>query len=298
MKDLAPIALFCFNRPIHLKKTLSSLKKNLLFNKSKIYIFADGAKTEKDLIDVDKVRNLVKNLKGFKKKKIIFRKKNFGLAKNIISGVNYVLKKEKKIIVLEDDLITSKFFLSYMNKSLDYYKKENKVASIHGYIYPLNKKNLLDNFFIKGADCWGWGTWKRSWMKFEKKPEVLIKKIKKKNLIREFNFNNTKNYFQMLKKNLYIKNKSWAIQWYASAFLKNMYTLYPKYTYVKNIGLDGSGKNTKLNYNLNSNFPKKYQLLKINDVKEDVEAKKSFEEYFKSNEKNFIEKIYFKIFNE
>ena len=182
MKDLAPIALFCFNRPIHLKKTLSSLKKNLLFNKSKIYIFADGAKTEKDLIDVDKVRNLVKNLKGFKKKKIIFRKKNFGLAKNIISGVNYVLKKEKKIIVLEDDLITSKFFLSYMNKSLDYYKKENKVASIHGYIYPLNKKNLLDNFFIKGADCWGWGTWKRSWMKFEKKPEVLIKKIKKKKL--------------------------------------------------------------------------------------------------------------------
>jgi hypothetical protein len=75
MKDLAPIALFCFNRPIHLKKTLSSLKKNLLFNKSKIYIFADGAKTEKDLIDVDKVRNLVKNLKGFKKKKSYLEKK-------------------------------------------------------------------------------------------------------------------------------------------------------------------------------------------------------------------------------
>jgi glycosyltransferase involved in cell wall biosynthesis len=104
MKDLAPIALFCFNRPIHLKKTLSSLKKIYFLTKVNIYIFDDGAKTEKDLIDVDKVRNLVKNFKWFKKKKSYLENKNFGLAKNIISGVNYVLKR-KKIIVLEDDLI-------------------------------------------------------------------------------------------------------------------------------------------------------------------------------------------------
>ena len=257
MSNLAPIALFCFNRPNHLNETIKYLKKNDLISKSRIYIFSDAPKKKKDFKKVEMVRSIIQNLTGFKEKNIFFRKNNYGLAKNIISGINYVFRKENKIIVLEDDLIVDKFFLKYMNKNLDYYKKNQSVASIHGYIYPINKKNLDHSFFIKGADCWGWGTWKRAWQKFENNPNKLINKIKKYNLISEFNFNNSKDYFLMLNKNLKSKKKSWAIQWYASAFLANMLTLYPKQSYVRNIGLDGSGENTNLDYNYNSNFSKK-----------------------------------------
>lgn len=297
MSNLAPIALFCFNRPNHLNETLKYLKKNDLINKSRIYIFSDAPKEKKDFKKVEMVRSIIKNLIGFKEKIIFFRKNNYGLAKNIISGINYVFRKENKIIVLEDDLIVDKFFLEYMNKNLDYYKQNHNVASIHGYIYPIDKKNLDNSFFIKGADCWGWGTWKRAWQKFENNPNKLINKIKKYNLISEFNFNNSKDYFFMLNKNLRSKKKSWAIQWYASAFLGNMLTLYPKQTYVRNIGLDGSGENTNLEYNYNSNFSKKKKIFKIKNIKENIIARQKFESFFRTSERNFFQKIIFKIFN-
>ena len=297
MRDLAPIALFCFNRPSHLKKSIDALKKNYLCKKSKIYIFSDAAKNSNDLSEVDKVRSIIKNLEGFKEKKLIFRNKNYGLAKNIVEGVNFVLKKETKIIVLEDDLITSRYFLKYMNTYLNIYSKNKNIASIHGYIYPVNKKNLNENFFIRGADCWGWGTWRRAWVKYQSNTKKLLKEIKNTNQIKQFNFNNSKNYYKMLGKNLYTKNKSWAVQWYASAFLANMLTLYPKYTYIKNIGLDGSGENTKIKYNLNTRFNKNYKISKINRIEESNIGRKKLEEYFRKNEKNLIEKIFSKLIN-
>ena len=110
MSHLAPVALFCFNRPNHLKKTLINLKKNYLSKQSKIYFFSDAAKNKDDYHKVKMVRELIKNFDGFGNKQIILRNKNYGLAKNIVNGIDYVLKKENKIIVLEDDLITSKFF--------------------------------------------------------------------------------------------------------------------------------------------------------------------------------------------
>lgn len=295
MKKLAPIALFCYNRPYHLEKTIDNLKKNSLSKKSKIYIFSDAAKNEKDLPKVYKVRNIIKNLEGFKKKKLILRKKNYGLAKNIVDGVNFVLNKETKIIVLEDDLISNKFFLKYMNTYLNMFIKKKNIASIHGYIYPLNKKNLDNNFFIRGADCWGWGTWRRAWKKYQSDTKKLLKEIKITNQKREFNFNNSKNYYKMLKKNLHTTNKSWAIQWYASAFLENMLTLYPKNSYIKNIGLDGSGKNTRIKYKLNSYFNKNYKMPKITRIEESNLGRKKLEEYFRKNEKNLIQKIFSKL---
>lgn len=297
MSHLAPVALFCFNRPNHLKKTLINLKKNYLSKQSKIYVFSDGAKNKDDYHKVKMVRELIKNFDGFGDKQIILRNKNYGLAKNIVNGIDYVLKKENKIIVLEDDLITSKFFLEYMNLNLNNYEKNNKVASIHGYIYPVEKKNLPNYFFIRGADCWGWATWKRAWRKYEKNPKTLLSRLKKTNQVKEFNFNNSKDYFKMLEKNLYSNNKSWAIQWYASAFLENMFTLYPKYTYVKNIGLDGSGKNTRIKYSLNSKFGKNFKSSKINSVKDNIVARRKFEDFFRFNEKNILSKIYSKIVN-
>ena len=113
--ELAPIALFVYNRIDHLKKTIKSLKKNKLSIKSDLIIFSDYAKNNENIKNILEVRKYIKKLKGFKKIKIYERDKNFGLSKNIISGVSIVLKKYKNIIVIEDDLILDKFFLDFMN---------------------------------------------------------------------------------------------------------------------------------------------------------------------------------------
>mgnify|MGYP001214198006 CR=1 FL=1 len=233
----APITLFAYNRLDHLDICVRSLKENKLAKESHLYIFADGAKNLEDEDKVKKVRNYLSNIIGFKKVIIIHRVINYGLAKNIINGLNYIFSKYKKAIIIEDDLLLSPFFLEYMNNNLDLYQDSKKVASIHGYSYPvLNRENK--DFFLRGADCWGWATWSNKWKKFNEDSESLLHQIKKRKLIKDFDYNNNAKFSTMLKHQISGKVNSWAIRWHASVYLENWLTLYPKKSYVYNIGND------------------------------------------------------------
>ena len=288
---LAPIIIFTYNRYKHFEITLKSLSKNYLSKESELYIFCDGPKNLSDKKKISRIYNLYLLNKSFKRKKIIFRKKNIGLKKNITQGVSQILKDYDSVIVLEDDMISSKYFLTYMNEGLKKFKNYSKVASIHAYMYPLKKKFKNKYFFLKGADCWGWGTWKRSWKKLSLNSKKLSIKIEKNNLIEEFNYNNTYNYFKMLKKNIKT-NRSWAICWYASMFLQNMYTLNPTTSLIKNIGLDGSGTNCKIDYQMNSKFLNKYHKIENIDLKENNQIKDEIKIFFKDNlNKGIFQKI-------
>jgi hypothetical protein len=294
-KKLAPIVLFVYNRLNHTRQTLEALQKNDLASKSELIIYSDSAKNKNDLDKVAKVREYIKNIDGFKKIIIRKAKKNIGLANSIINGVTKVVNEYGKIIVLEDDLMTSRFFLRFMNEALVAYKDEPRVASIHGYIYPI--KNLPETFFIKGADCWGWATWNNKWSIFESDGKKLLDNVKKKNLEREINFNDSYNYTKMLKDQIMGKNDSWAIRWYVSVFLKNMITLYPGQSYVQNIGFDNGGTHTKTKTVLfKTNLVNRFKFSKIS-VNEDFVSRKKIENFFKSIKMSFIEKIKSKIIN-
>lgn len=283
----SPIVLFAYNRLGCIKKTIKALKKNHLSKNSVIYIFSDQAKNESDSKNVDLVRKFISTLSGFKKINIIYRKKNLGLATNITAGINYVLKFHKTAIILEDDIVVSKFFLNYMNKNLQIYEKQKNVISIHGYNYPIDSKYLDKFFFIKGADCWGWATWRNKWRKyFINNSKYLANIIKKKKLIKDFNFGNRYNFFKMLTDNI-SSNKSWAINWYASAFIKNMLTLYPKKTLVKNIGLVGTNSNQiRLNFNFNSSLDNKFHTFRKIKISEDMHAKIKMGEFLRKMKLN------------
>tara|TARA_X000000950_G_C13846598_1_gene632641 strand:- start:579 stop:1478 length:900 start_codon:yes stop_codon:yes gene_type:complete len=292
-KKLAPIVLFVYNRLNFTKRTLEALQKNELANKSELFIYSDAAKNENDLEKVAKVREYIKNIGGFKKIITIKRKVNTGLAPSIINAVTKIVNKYGKIIVLEDDLVTSRYFLRFMNEALEAYKNEPKVASIHGYIYPIT--NLPETFFIKGADCWGWATWNNKWSIFERDGKKLLDKIKKKNIERELNFNGTYDYTSMLKNQIEGKIDSWAIRWYVSAFLKNMITLYPGQSYVQNIGFGKDSTHTKTKTNLYKiNLVNKFKFSKI-PAQEDLVSQKKIENFFRSMKMSFIQKIKFKI---
>jgi hypothetical protein len=278
--NLAPIALFVYNRLEYTKKTIISLQRNPLSEYSKLYIFSDFGKNKDDLKKVLLVRNYLSKIKGFKSIKIILRKKNYGLRNNILSGINYIFKLYNTIIVIEDDIVTSKYFLNYMNQNLKIYEFSKKVISVHGYNYPINMKGLSNFFFIKGADCWGWSTWKKKWKKYYiDKSDYLAGKISKDKKIKEFNFNNSYDFYKMLTDNKKNK-KSWAINWYASAFIKDLLTLYPKKTLVKNIGLVGTNSyNSSLN--INSKIDNKFYKFKKLDEVENLQAKRMMRQFLK-----------------
>ena len=137
MNNLAPIVLFVYNRPWHTRQTVEALQQNELANESELFIFSDEAKDEMATKHVNDIRDYIRTIDGFKNIEIIERDKNFGLAKSIISGVTEIINQYGTVIVLEDDLVTSPYFLQYMNDALVFYEKEDRVVSVMGYCSPV-----------------------------------------------------------------------------------------------------------------------------------------------------------------
>jgi hypothetical protein len=239
-RDPAPVALFAYRRPDHLQRTIDSLASCPEVADTRLYVFADGAKGASDAEDVAAVRAVIAGITGFAAVTHIERPVNLGLAGNVISGVTQVLAENERVIVVEDDMVVSQDFLGYMNQALDMYADDQQVASIHGYVYA-TPEPLPDYFFLRGADCWGWATWRRGWALFEPDGQRLLDRLEAAGSIREFDIDGAFPYGDMLRDQIAGRNDSWAVRWYASAFLAGALTLYPGRSLVANIGLDGSG---------------------------------------------------------
>ena len=238
--DPAPIALFAYRRLDHTRLTIEALRDNDLAGQSRLYVFCEGPRSEEEAAAVSAVRKFVRTIKGFHSVHIVERETNLGLAQSIISGVSQVVAEWGSVIVVEDDLITSRYFLRYMNDGLTAYRDDERVASIHGYIYPVAKP-LPETFFLRGADCWGWATWDRAWSVFEPDARILLRKLQDQKLESLFDLDDSYPFGEMLRSYAEGRNNSWAIRWHASTFLREMLTLYPGESLVNNIGLDSSG---------------------------------------------------------
>ena len=239
---LAPIVLFVYNRLNHTKITLEALQKNQLANESNLFIYSDSAKTDNDKPAVKQVREFIKTIVGFKDITIIERDKNLGLAESVIDGVTKVVCEFGKVIVLEDDLVTSPKFLKFMNEALDFYQEEDNVYSITGYSHTDRDICLSDSYFLNLTSSWSWATWSNKWKQLSRDKKQLQKIINATNEERKlFNFDNSYDFINMARLQIADDINSWAIYWYLTVFKHNGLTLYPRERLVKNIGFDGSG---------------------------------------------------------
>jgi hypothetical protein len=246
---LAPVAIFGYARAAHLRRCVESLLTNDEAPATDVVFFCDAARAPSDQKNVDEVRSYVDTVRGFGSVTIVHREENFGLARSITEGVASMLARHGRVIVVEDDLVLSPYFLRYMNDGLTLYEREDKVASIHGYCYP-TPSQLPETYFLTGADCWGWATWTRAWCHFEPDGRRLLEALESRNLCRRFDFNGNFPYTDMLRDQVHGRNSSWAIRWHASCFLAGRLTLYPGRSLVHNSGFDSTGRHceTKTDY--------------------------------------------------
>lgn len=244
---LAPIVLFIYNRPEHTLQTLDALSKNTLAKASDLIIFCDGSKenaTQEQIEKINQAREIAKSKQWCKTVEIRESEKNKGLATSIIEGVTETVNKYGKIIVLEDDIVTGKYFLEFMNTALDKYVNEKKVWHITGYRYPVSKKKK-GSYFYPVMDCWGWATWSNRWCYF-KKDALYYKSTFTEKMIRSFNMDGVdSDKWAQIEANISGKINTWAIFWGASIFEQKGLCLGPYVSLVKNIGLDNSGEHCK-----------------------------------------------------
>lgn len=290
MQNLAPIALFVYNRPQHTERTLKFLQQNELAAESRLFIFSDGPKKLHDEDKVAEVRSIIKKIDGFKSVKIFEKKENSGLANSVIAGVSQIIKDYGQVIVFEDDLVSSPYTLTYFNEALHRYREEEKVMHIGAYMYPLKTKNLSQSFFFRAATSWGWATWGRAWKNFEPDIDTLMSQFDHKKKA-AFSIDKTMNFWKQMEEFKKGKNNSWAIRWYASIFLKGGLTLNPAQSLVNNIGHDGSGVHSGINniYNVAINPKPITQFPTV--IEEDKTAYEMIKAFLASRKGSIIKRI-------
>ncbi len=284
---LAPIVLFAYNRPRHLQQTVESLGANELAAQSELFIFSDGAKNKNTEEAVAQVRRYIKTIKGFKSVAVVLRDENFGLVKSIVSWVTEIINRYGRAIVMEDDLVSSPYFLKFINDALIRYENDERIISIHGYNLPI-RPPVPELFFLKDPGCLGWATWKRGWALLEQDGRLLLKQLRQRSLIKAFNYNNSYGYSSMLENQIKGRANSWAILWYASAFLKDKLTLYPGTSLIYHLGKDGSGTNFGKSDVLDCQLSTRPVNMIDIPAAEDLTMRKRIEDYLKGIRPSFL----------
>ncbi len=258
---LAPIVLFVYNRLEHTIKTVEALQKNHLANESELFIFSDGPKDEASNKKVEEVRAYVKTISGFKKVQIFEKDKNWGLANSIIDGVTKIVNEYGRVIVLEDDLVTSPNFIAYMNEVLSLYAENDKVSSVCAFTpeIKIEKRYNNDTFFSNRASSWGWATWKNDWERVDWNIGSYKFLLKKKEFVQRAG----DDLYYLLKLLLKGTIDSWATRWFLYHVINGKHSIYPSKSLVFNCGIDGSGvhcgKSNKFDVELDESFmPLKY----------------------------------------
>lgn len=244
---LAPVVLFVYNRLDHTQHVVETLSRNHLAKESELYVFSDAAKNENASEKVEAVRSFIQEEtwhEGFKNVTIVEAQKNKGLANSVIDGVSKIIEQYGRVIVVEDDLVLSPFFLDYMNGALDFYENEENIWSISGYSFPMKSmKHYPHDVFYSYRGCsWGWATWSDRWKTVDWDVKDYRKASGDSEWIRRFNRGGG-DLFGMLQAQMEGKIDSWAIRWCFAQCNQEKYTIYPKYSYLGNDGCDGSGTN-------------------------------------------------------
>ncbi len=276
----APILLFVYNRPKHVKNLIRSLQANEEVKNSCLYVYSDAAKNAEEESHVQEIRQYIHTISQFASVHITERMENWGLARNVIDGVTTIVKQYGRVIVLEDDLVVAPYFLRFMNEALETYKDEPKVGHIQACDFTQDP-TLPDTFLIKWTGSWGWATWDRAWKLFNPNGKELLRLLEKNNLTTTFDFNSKYGFTRMLRRQIEGKNNSWAIRWNASLFLNDILSLNVGKSLVQNNGFDGTGTNCGGGGLYASNlWLKPLEVKKIEPISENKEARKAYERYY------------------
>ena len=244
--ELAPIALFVYNRPEHTRRTVESLRANYLAPQSDLFVFADGAKNESAAAAVREVRKFIRTIDGFKSVTLIERDRNLGLANSVIAGITELCNKLGRVIAMEDDLLTTCDYLTFINQALERYEKEPRIFSVSGFNFGFSDSKYYpyDAFCFYRSSSWGWGTWKNRWeqadwnisdydsFRIDKKRQRLFDR-------------GGDDLSYMLALQMGGKIDSWAIRWAYTHFKQDALALLSFRPRVLNIGTDSSATHTR-----------------------------------------------------
>jgi hypothetical protein len=240
-KARTPVTVFAYKRAEHAARLLESLSRNVGVESCDIHIFCDGPKTDREAEEVRACRDAVAPWACLLNARVYESGPNLGLAGSIVAGVTKLCQEYGRVVVLEDDLVTSPHFLSFMIRALDAYETCERVCQVTGYSFPAGYKSAPDAFFLPVTSTWGWATWARAWQLWRNDAIGYETFLANRSERREFNVDGSYPYDEMLKRQVATGIDSWGIFWHYAVRRAGGLVLWPRQSLVWNGGADGTG---------------------------------------------------------
>ena len=239
----APIAVFAFNRLGLLQQTLSALTRCKEFSASAVHVFSDGARDnrEGESGTVERLRYWLRHWAADHGATVHEAATNRGLRTSIVSGTSALLEQDYRVIVIEDDILVSPHFLTFMNEALDAYRERTDIVQVSGYFVPHNRR-LPKIGLLRSPATRGWATWRRAWQHYRDDAAALLREVRSADT-NSFNYQGSYAYLDELGRNADGTLDTWAVRWYASVFLRGGLTIYPARSLTRNLGFGEDGTN-------------------------------------------------------
>jgi hypothetical protein len=216
------------------------------FGNSPVYVFADGPKHPRDIPAIQETRSEARRLLG-DRAVFLERGTNAGVDSSIIEGVTQLCERYGRVVVVEDDLVVSPYFLDFLNSGLRRYENEPRVMQVCGYMFDVPElRESRDAILLPMTSSWGWATWKRAWDLYDPGARGWSERLNDKQQRRRFDLDGNFDYTKMLSRQMRKAVPAWDIRWYYTLFARDGLALHPPRTLVLNEGFDGTGTHARL----------------------------------------------------
>lgn len=296
--DYAPIVMFVYNRADHFTQTYEALAKCPEAKNSILYVFSDGAKNDKAKPQVEHVRQTAKDFAGrnvFQDVIITESPDNKGLAKSIIDGVTKVLDEYGKAIIIEDDNLSSPYLLNYLNRALDFYADDKSVGALSGYTpqiqFPDDYHHDVFTSYRSCSCCWA--TWRDRWQNIDWNLEHFSEFVSNKEAVRRLSLTGNDRLIRLYRQTKG-NGSSWSVRFGAHLVANNMLTVYPRYSYVQNIGCDEMGTHSQVKdaESMAVDLSKAIPNPKIEKVPFDLVIQKSLKQHYSGGKLSDIKRYF------
>lgn len=287
---LSPVLISVYDRKSHLEKCINSLRQNELAKETIIYIVSDNYHTWEYKAKIEEVRDYVKSITGFKEVRFIFNEKNLGAFLSVRNAIEIVLKEHGKVIFLEDDIEVSCFFLKYMNDGLEMFKEEKKIFSICAYTpsdLKIPKSYSKDIYIWSRNSPWGFATWRDRWDDLDLELNEYQSFLKDNERVRKFKYIAPMS-MSVLKADRKGKIKAMDVRISFNMFMKDLYSIYPVKSLVRNNGFDNSGLHCGYNKKFMNEVIYQKEINLEKEVEPDIRIYKARHRWHSSIKRDYI----------
>jgi len=142
--DVAVLLLF-FNRPDTFSQVFEQVR---LARPSKLFLYQDGPRGEKDLAGIKACRKIAENIDWQCEVHRKYQEKNYGCDPSEYIAQTWAFSVVDKCIVLEDDDVPSQSFFPFCKEMLDRYENDKRITMISGFNTDEENNRLSRRLFL------------------------------------------------------------------------------------------------------------------------------------------------------